>query len=230
MSKSIVAELKSLFYPRICVTCGEELLDEEEAICITCMHNLPRTGNHLVPGNSLESLMSARIPFERIASYCAYSKGGMLQPLIYKLKYYGRKDIGVLLGRLFGTDLLESDFLESVDLIVPVPLHPDKEKSRGYNQAEMISNGLSQVTFIPVSTGNLIRVISNPTQTRRSKTERWDNVEGIFSVSDPALFNGKHLLLVDDIITTGSTIEACGVALKACSSIHISIVALGQAV
>lgn len=221
-------ELTALFYPHVCVVCGCELLKNEVGVCLKCLYQLPRTKNFLVRENTAEQLMAARIPFERIATYCVYSKGGMLEPLIHHLKYYGKREIGLLLGRLFGRDLLGSDFLSSIDWIVPVPLHPKREKERGYNQAEMIARGLSEATSLPVSTGNLVRVIFNPTQTKRTKTQRWENVKGIFEVVDSSLFEGKHLLLVDDVITTGSTIEACGLALQACKGVKISIATLGQ--
>lgn len=228
MNSSLVSELGYLLYPHACVICGEELLKNEEGVCLKCLYELPRTYNYLEKDNTVEQLMAARLPFERIASYCVYSKDGMLPPLIYHLKYHGKKEIGTLLGKLFGEDLLGSEFLGSIDLIVPVPLHPEKEKVRGYNQAAMIANGLAEVTSLPVSTGNLIRVISNPTQTKRTKTQRWENVKGIFDVAEKKLFERKHLLLVDDVITTGSTLEACGIALQKCKDIKISIVVLGQ--
>lgn len=172
--------------------------------------------------------MAGRIPFERIASYAVYAKGGTLPPLIHHLKYRHKQAIGLLLGRMFGKDLMESEFLDSIDLIVPVPLHPKREKFRGYNQAEIIAKGLSDITSLPLSTNNLVRIIYNPTQTKRTKTERWENVKDIFKVTDPLLFQQKHLLLVDDVITTGSTLEACGIALQACKGVKISIATLGE--
>lgn len=228
MSRLLVNELADLLYPHACLVCGGELLKNEEEVCLKCLYQLPRTNNYLERENNAEQFMAARIPFERIATYCIYSKGGMLEPLIHHLKYHGKRGIGLLLGRLFGRDLQGSDFLHPVNWIVPVPLHPKREKERGYNQAEMIARGLSEVTALPVSTGNLVRVIFNPTQTKRTKTQRWENVKGIFEVVDSSLFEGKHLLLVDDVITTGSTIEACGLALQACKEVTISVATLGQ--
>ena len=228
MCPSLVNELSYLFYPHACVVCGDELLNKEAGVCLKCLYELPRTHNYLEKENTAEKLMAARIPFERIATYCVYTKGGMLSPLIHHLKYYGKKEIGMLLGKLFGRDLLGSEFIKPIDFLVPVPLHPKREKIRGYNQAEVIARGMSEATSLPVSTGNLIRVIFNPTQTKRTKTQRWENVKGIFDVVNPSLYEKKHLLLVDDVITTGSTLEACGLALEKCKEVKLSIATLGQ--
>ncbi|MFA7493909.1 MAG: ComF family protein [Proteiniphilum sp.] len=224
----LLGELIHLFYPNVCVICGNELLPGEEGACLQCLYKLPKTHNFNEPDNDAEKLMAGRIPFERIASYCVYTKGGTLPPLIHHLKYRRKHSIGLSLGRIFGKDLMESEFLHSVDLIVPVPLHPKREKERGYNQAEIIAKGLSETTGLPLLTNNLIRIIYNPTQTKRTKTERWENVKDIFKVADPLLFEQKHLLLVDDVITTGSTLEACGIALQKCKEVKISIATLGE--
>lgn len=228
MKLNLIKKLLKLFFPDVCVVCGEELLENETGICLGCIFKLPRTNNFNKKDNSAEKLMAGRIPFERIATFCVYADGGKLKPLIHHLKYYNRKDIGLLLGKLFGKDLLGSDFLKSVDLIVPVPLHPKKEKERGYNQAEQIAKGISEVVDLPISTDVLIRKVHNPTQTKRTKTERWLNVKGIFSVVNPDMYESKHILLVDDVLTTGSTVEACGVALQDCENIKISIATIGE--
>lgn len=180
------------------------------------------------PDNLVETLLAGRFPFERAATYCVYSKKGVLQPLIHQFKYNNKKEIGVLLGKLFGKDLAGSEFILPIDLIVPVPLHPKKQKERGFNQSEMIARGLSEATSIPVSSGNLTRTVFNPTQTRRAKTQRWENVKGIFDLPHPSLYAGKHILLVDDIVTTGSTLEACAHALLKSPGIKISVATLGE--
>lgn len=226
--KATMHEFSNLFFPHVCVVCGKKLLAAETGMCLGCIHKLPRTNNFRQSDNAAEMLMAGRFPFERIASFCIYSKSGIMRPLIHHLKYRGRKDIGVLLGRLYGSDLTDSSFLETISCIVPVPLHPKKLKQRGYNQAEMIARGISETTSIPLSTGNLVRVVHNPTQTKRTKTQRWENVKNIFDVKNVDSFAHKHVLLVDDIITTGSTLEACGIALQKCNGIKISIVTLGE--
>lgn len=226
--RAVINDFSNLFFPNSCIVCGKKLLATEKGVCIGCIYKLPRTNNFKEEDNAAEMLMAGRFPFERIASFCIYSKNGVMAPLIHQLKYKGRKEIGTLLGNLYGKDLMESEFLKTVDYLVPVPLHPKKLKARGYNQAEMIAKGLSEATSIPVFTENLIRLIHNPTQTKRSKTQRWENVKNIFDVKSPHLFEDKHILLVDDVITTGSTIEACSLALQKCNGIRVSVVTLGE--
>ena len=219
----------NLFFPQLCVMCNNKLLAQEKIICLACHCKLPKTNNFNEPDNVLEKLMAGRIPFERIAAFCIFSKKGTIAPLIHHLKYRNRDDIGIFLGEMYGKELLGSEFLQPIDLLVPVPLHRKKKKQRGYNQAEIIAKGLSKATSIPISTDNLIRTIHNPTQTKFDKTRRWENVKDIFDVKNPEEFENKHILLVDDVITTGSTLEGCGVALQKCNDIKISILAIGQA-
>jgi len=225
---ALINNLIKLFLPEVCVACGVELLKSELGACLSCLYKIPRTNNFLKENNSVEMLMAGRIPFERIATFSYFTEEGVLRPMIHKLKYYNGKNIGLLLGKMFGEDLLASDFINSIDIIVPVPLHPKKERSRGYNQSELIANGISKATGIPVVPNNLIRLVFNPTQTKRTKTERWKNVSGIFEINDITVFESKHILLVDDVITTGSTIEACGYALHNCENLKISIATIGE--
>lgn len=226
--KTILNELSHLFFPNCCPVCDSKLLPSEEGVCLKCLHKLPKTNNFKEPDNLVEIRLAGRFPFDRIASFCIYSKQGVLQPLIHQLKYNNKKEIGILLGKLFGKDLTNSEFIQPIDFVVPVPLHTKKLKERGYNQAEMIADGLSQSTSIPVSAENLMRVIHNPTQTKQTKTQRWENVKDIFDIRQPQLFANKHVLLVDDIITTGSTLEACAYALLKSPGIKISIATLGE--
>src|SRR5690606_27908550 len=154
LRNDLLRELAHLFFPAVCMVCNEQLVHSEECICLRCLYKLPRTYNFKQLDNAAEQLMAGRIPFERIATFCIYVKGGMLPPLIHQLKYHHQKKVGILLGRIFGEDLRGSDFLKTIDVIVPVPLHPKREKSRGYNQAEVIARGLSESTSLPVIVGN----------------------------------------------------------------------------
>lgn len=227
-SKWVVEELTHFFFPNCCVICKNKLLHKEMGICLKCLFKLPKTNNFEELNNIGEVLLAGRFPFERVASFSFFTKEGLLQKLIHELKYNNKPFIGNLLGSIFGLDLLGSDFLAPIDIIVPVPLHPKKMISRGYNQAEAFAHGLSKSTSIPVSVNDLIRVINNPTQTKRTKIQRWENVKGIFEVSRVEFFDNKHVLLVDDIITTGSTLEACANALLECENTKISIATIGE--
>lgn len=227
--KWIAEEINRYFYPRHCSFCRTRLLSKELGACLQCLYKLPKTNNFDEPNNLGETLLSGRFPFQRVASFSIFTKEGLLQSLIHELKYNNQPNVGHLIGALFGADLLGSNFIAPIDVIVPVPLHPKKQAIRGYNQAESFAQGISKATSIPVSVDQLIRAIDNPTQTKRSKTERWENVKGIFEVKNTYIFQNKHVLLVDDVITTGSTLEACAIALLECSNIKISIATIGIA-
>ena len=226
--KCVVEELTHFFYPNCCVICKNKLHHKEMGVCLQCIYKLPKTNNFKEPNNIGEVLLAGRFPFERVASLAFFTKEGALQTLIHELKYNNKPYIGNLLGSIFGDDLLGSSFIESIDVIVPVPLHPKKKIIRGYNQAEAFAQGISKGTSIPVSVNDLVRVINNPTQTKRTKTQRWENVKGIFEVKEAEVFQNKHVLLVDDVITTGSTLEACANALLECRDIKISIATIAE--
>ena len=214
-SSWLIKELSHHFLTERCVICKTKLLTSERGICLQCIYKLPRTNNFNKPDNDVETLISGRFPFIRIATFSIFTKEGYLQLLIHELKYKNKPFIG--------------DFIKPIEVIVPVPLHPIKKTIRGYNQAEIFAKGISKATSLPISVEHLVRVIHNPTQTKLSKSQRWENVEGIFEMKDIATFENKHILLVDDIITTGSTIEACAKALLKCKNIKISIATIGQA-
>lgn len=220
----------SLLFPRLCCACGDHLLRNENIICTGCYVSIPRTNYHLIADNPVAQLFWGRCPIEKAAAFSYYSKGSRIRTLIHKLKYKGIKDIGYELGRMYATSLRSSGFTDGIDRIIPVPLHPSKKRSRGFNQSEYISAGISDVTGLPVDTVSLIRIASSGTQTNRSRYERWTNVEGIFQVSDPEAISGRHILLVDDVITTGSTIEACVNALLKIEGVKVSVAAIGCAV
>jgi ComF family protein len=167
---------------------------------------------------------------EKAAAFSYYNKGSRIRNLIHYLKYKGVREIGYELGRIYGLSLKASGFTDDIDLIIPVPLHPAKKRIRGFNQSETISMGIADVAHLPLDVKSLARTIVSVTQTKRSRYERWTNVEGIFQVVDPLAISGKHILLVDDVITTGSTIESCTNALLKFEGVKVSVVALAFAV
>jgi ComF family protein len=220
----------SLLFPRLCYACGNHLLRNEELICTECYILIPRTNYHLEKDNPVEQLFWGRCQIEKAAAFSFYSRDSRIRKLIHNLKYKGIRDIGYELGKIYGLALSGSDFLNGIDLIIPVPLHISKKRIRGFNQSDIISDGLSEVTGIPVDFKSLQRITMTATQTKRSRYERWINVEGIFNVADNENIIGKHVLLVDDVITTGSTIESCATELLKTEGVRISVVALAFAV
>lgn len=190
---------------------------------------MPRTNYHLRKDNPVERLFWGKMPLERATAYFFYHKGSDFRNILYLLKYGGRKDLGEVMGRFMAAELLPAGFFRDIDRIVPVPLHPRKQKQRGYNQSECIVRGISAVTGIPADTSSVVRVKHTDTQTRKSVYERWENVDGIFEVRHPELFKGKHILIVDDVLTTGSTTTACADVFKGVEGIRISILTLAVA-
>jgi ComF family protein len=220
----------SLLFPRLCYACGDHLLRNENLICTECYVVIPRTNYHLENENPVAQLFWGRCMIEKAAAFSFYNKGSRIRNLIHNLKYRGIKEIGFELGRIYGLSLKSSGFTEDIDIIIPVPLHPSKKRIRGFNQSDIISSGIGDATGLPVYANSLIRVTGSETQTKRPRYERWTNVEGIFNVIDPEIIIGRHILLVDDVITTGSTIESCTNELLKVEGVKVSVAALAFAV
>jgi len=220
----------SLLFPRLCYGCGDHLLRNEKLICTCCYVQIPRTGYHQEADNPVARLFWGRCLVEKAAAFSFYNKGSRIQRLIHNLKYRGITEVGIELGKIYGRSLKSSRFSDDIDLIIPVPLHLSKKKSRGYNQSELIASGISEVSGVEVDLCSLVRVAGSATQTKRSRYDRWTNVEGIFSVTNPELIKGKLILIVDDVITTGSTIESCAIELLKIDGVRVSVVALAYAV
>jgi len=219
----------NLLFPDLCILCGRALQKNEHQLCLSCLHDIPKTNYHLIEGNPIEKRFWGKVPIFRATSYFFFQKGSSFQKLLHILKYKGNKEIGELLGKYAAIDLLDSPDFTSIDFIIPVPLHPKKYKLRGYNQSEWISKGISEILNKPLDTTTLLRVRENPTQTKKTVFERFENTEGIFELSNTTLLAGKHVLLIDDVLTTGSTLEACARALLETQGIKISIFTLAIA-
>jgi ComF family protein len=220
----------SLLFPRLCYACGRHLMRNENLICTECYVVIPRTNYHCEKDNPVAQLFWGRCMIEKAAAFSYYNKGSRIRNLIHYLKYKGISEIGYELGRIYGLSLEASGFTKDIDLIIPVPLHPEKKRIRGFNQSESISMGIADAARLPVDIKSLSRAVVSATQTKRSRYERWTNVEGIFQVIDPQTILGKHVLLVDDVITTGSTIESCSNELLKIEGVKVSVVALAFAV
>ena len=213
----------SLVYPRICTCCGNSLWKGEEVICTLCEYHLPKTWYHLEHDNPVSRIFWGRAPVESATSYLHFNKGNRVQHLIHHLKYKERKDVGVWLGSHYGAYLRSSPLFCSVEVIIPVPLHRKKQLTRGFNQSEQFGIGLAYSMKIPLEVQALYRARISETQTRKSRYKRWENVSGIFEVRNPEKLAGRHLLLIDDVITTGATLEACAHALSSIPDVRISI-------
>ncbi|MCY1720625.1 phosphoribosyltransferase family protein [Prolixibacteraceae bacterium Z1-6] len=224
-----ISDVLELFFPALCTTCGDRLATQEKYVCMNCWHDLPVTNFHQNPENKVAQLFWGRVEIENASSFFSYKKGSRYQHLIHYLKYKGLKELGFETGRKFGFALTESAKFTSVDVVVPVPLHPKKERKRGYNQSRWIAAGIAAVLHKPVSENNLFRKTFTSTQTRKNRFERWQNVDGIFGIHTPNEFSEKHVLLVDDVVTTGSTLEACAYQLLKIPNTKVSIATLAFA-
>ncbi|GET30358.1 ComF family protein [Prolixibacter sp. SD074] len=226
---SVVYDFISLFFPRLCAGCGEPLVHGEEGICIRCLADLPRTGFARFADNKVAQVFWGRVPLEYAVSLCYFEKGSRLQHMFHRMKYRREPGVGKVLGRELGLELFSSPMFETLDAVIPVPLHPKKQKKRGYNQSEYIANGISEAINIPVITDALIRNVHTSSQTRKSRYNRWENVEGIFQAIKPEKLENLHLLVVDDVVTTGATLEACCVPLLKIPGVRVSIATLACA-
>lgn len=224
--QSLLNSTLHLFYPHICTGCGSDVLSTDNQLCPDCMESLPRTRFGFFYGNPIEKYFWGRIPLAAAHSEFYFAKGGLVQQLIHQLKYKSNLEIGLYLGRLTGHTLLQTGRFAAVEGIIPLPLYPDKERQRGYNQATIISRGLSDIMNVPVLEHIVTRQRHTETQTRKHRSERWQNVDRSFSVKEKT---NRHFLLVDDVVTTGATLEACGSALLQAGAASLSIVTLAHA-
>ena len=225
---TIFDDILNLLYPRLCAGCGEPLIKGENHVCLRCLYHMHRTNFHNERNNRIEQLFWGKVKVEYATAYSFYNKDSKLQRMIFKLKYHGEKEIGMVLGFEMGLDLKHSVFAE-IDSIIPIPLHPKRQKKRGYNQAEWIAMGVGKAMDRPVDIVSVRRAIATETQTKKGRFERWQNVENIFEVADAEILKNKHVLIVDDVITTGSTIEALLQTILEVEGTKVSVACIGVA-
>ncbi|NEN22050.1 ComF family protein [Cryomorpha ignava] len=223
-----LSAIETLLFPINCAACGNSLNNQEDTVCIACLYKLPRTNFHRVKDNPVAQKFDGRMPINAGFSFLFFHKGNLAQILLHQLKYKDREDLGERLGAMFAKDL-KADNYDLPDLLIPLPLHPAKLALRGYNQCHSIALGMTKHLDIEVGYNTVARVVANPTQTRKARFDRWLNVAHIFEVAEPEKVLGRHILLLDDVITTGSTLEACGRCLLEAGAREISIATIASA-
>lgn len=213
--------IATLIYPHNCCGCGHHLSHTDHVLCWRCIQELPLTGFEKQTNNPIEKIFAGRMPLQQASSLLFFIKESLTQQLLHQLKYKNRQDAGLYLGNRIGKTLLEAGW--DVDCIVPLPLNRTKQAKRGFNQAEVLANGISQVLQKPVENVAIIRTRNNATQTKKNRVQRWENVSEVFDLHDDHSLQGKHVLLVDDVVTTGATLEACGQVLLKIPGVRLSI-------
>lgn len=222
----MIRSLLHLFYPHTCEACGRDLSAREEILCLRCAYALPVTGFQHMPDNPVEKAFHGRIALRRASAGYFFRQHSRLQGLIHAFKYKGRQDIAMYLGRQLGLQLRQSDWWQQVSLVLPVPLNAAKQRHRGYNQAAVLAEGIAAVLGCGSKPDVLARSPLSSTQTTRSRLERWENVSTVFLLKDATAIANKHVLLVDDVLTTGATVEACAQALMSAGNVEVSVCSL----
>ena len=219
-----------IFFPHVCSGCGNDIIGKNAVLCIQCLEKLPVTNFHFHRENQVEKVFRGRIPVEAASSFLYFSKDSLVQRLLHQIKYKGNHELGYVLGRMMGEELKKSDRFQMVDVLLPLPLHASKEKERGYNQAMVLCAGISHAMNLPVCSNAVRKVQYTETQTHKNRIERWQNMEAMFELVNREEIQHKHVLLVDDVITTGATLEACGHELLQAANLRLSIATLAYAV
>lgn len=219
----------NLIYPRLCASCRATLKEGEKTICVFCLSELPRSSFYLDQDNPVAKLFWGKVKLETAIASFVFVKKGKIQQLMHELKYKGTTEVGEVLGVELGKDLQKVENLLKIDYVIPVPLHPKKLKIRGYNQSDYIAFGVAKVLGSSVGDEFFIRNKHSESQTKKSKYERWENVGSIFNIDKIEELENKHVLIVDDVVTTGSTIEACCKALENVKGVKISVATLAFA-
>lgn len=218
----LLKDLINLFFPRSCCICGNPLVGDEKEICLHCLSELPET----LSDSLVSRRLLGRVPLEAATALLIFKRKNSTQTLLHQIKYHGNERLALMMGHQMGRALASKKAFNDVDFLIPVPLHPRKIRIRGYNQSLLLCKGIAEEFPRPICDNNLIRTRHTETQTKKNREERLDNMEGVFALRNPDELKGKHILLVDDVITTGATTEACWSTLKSVPDIKISLASL----
>ena len=224
-----VQSLIDLFYPNVCPGCGKSLPPKNDMLCPHCLYKLPKTDHHQYLSNPFTQRLTGRFDFFSGAAFLLFTKGGMTQGLIHQIKYGGKRELALYLGKRYGDLLKESPLFRGVEIIAPVPLHPKKLKRRGYNQSEWFAKGLRESMNVEMIPNALRRIRPSISQTSQNRMERLKSVQGAFQVHPRYSLEDKHILLVDDVLTTGATLESCANPLLEQKGIKLSLATIGMA-
>lgn len=223
-----IVSLFNLIAPKQCAMCGCRLAVSEDVICTSCNIDLPRTGFSEHPyDNEMAKLFWGRIPVERAAALFYYRAHSVSSRIIYQMKYYDHPEIGELMGRMAATEFMAAGFFEGVDVVVPVPLARKRQRERGYNQSFEIARGVNDITHLPVESKAVKRKSFKESQTKMNRWQRNDNVKDVFTLNRAERLAGKHVLVVDDVVTTGATVISCAEELMKCGDVKFSVMSLG---
>ncbi|MDR0431126.1 MAG: ComF family protein [Tannerellaceae bacterium] len=228
-AKEVLNDLIHLFFPKLCLLCKEPLIRHEELLCLKCLYDLPRTNYAWEEENPVYQRFIGKAYITHASSWLHYQKGGKVQQLVHSFKYHDNKEAAYQSGKLMAMELGKTGFYKEIDLLIPVPLHKKRKRERGYNQSEQLCAGIASVWNIPVNTTALQKMTRSSTQTNKTIYARWINVRQIFTLTDKHLIEGKHILLVDDVVTSGSTLCSCAEVLTGIPQVKISILTLASA-
>jgi ComF family protein len=221
--KNIISSLDHLIFPHNCLGCATDILTKDALLCAKCFNYLPQTYFFERANNAVEKKFYGRLPIASAGASYYFNKNSVIQNLVFQLKYKNNKEAGIYLGKLVGYHILKSQRFNSIDALVPLPLNPKREFTRGYNQAMLICQGIAQVWQKPVLKDVVARKVFTETQTHENLINRWTNMEGVFAITQPSLLTNQHVLLVDDVVTTGSTLESCGAEILKIPNTKLSI-------
>lgn len=226
----LAKDIFHLFFPKLCIVCSNSLLQSEYAVCRPCLNELPKTNFEQQPNNPIEQKFWGKIPLHHACAIYYFNKKSSLQKILHALKYKQDKEAGLILGQEVAKHLSACSWIQEIDYLMPVPLHPRKLKERGYNQSEVFAQGIHEVIQIPILRDVLLRHRHTGSQASLNLIQRMDNVKGAFELKNSSCVQDKHVLLIDDVMTTGATLEACALTLLQQPGVKISVLTIAYAI